>query len=133
MKRFSIILAIVLVLLLHTGAQAATTLLESWLYVSDDPAIKLAWDAVEGAARYEVKMVSMYPAQEWAQTVTGLEATFQKLRGGLFNFAVRACDASECSPWTWSNGVGATVVKASGETIQQPWIAFFRLSAPVIH
>lgn len=132
MRWFSCIQAMILVLAIHTGARAATTLLESWLYVSDEPAIKMAWDAVEGAARYEVKMVSMYPAQEWQQSVTGLEATFQKPRTGLFNFAVRACDESDCSPWTWSNGVGATVVKASGETIQQPWMAFLRLSAPVI-
>jgi hypothetical protein len=124
---------ILIVLLWTAQAQAASELWQAWPYVFDTPSITITWSGQEAAVRHEVKMISKFPTQEWTQSVTGLTATFTMPRTGFYTFAVRACSATECSAWTYSDGVGSVITGAGGVLIAQPWMAYRRLSAPIPH
>lgn len=132
-----ILTSLVLIMALSVGsASAASELWKAWPYVLDVPTITVAWSPQEGVDHHEVKMISKYPAQEWIQTVSGstLSITFTMPRTGFYFFAVRACPAvGECTAWTYSDGAGAVIIGANGEFIPQAWIAYRRLSAPIIH
>jgi len=133
-------LAIFLVLfssILVRDCQAETTLWQAWILISDAATVALAWDPVQDAVRYDVKMQALYPTQEWQQTVTATTAVFAKKRTGFTRFFVRACpspagDDEGCSEWTASDGPNGTIIKPDGSSIAQPWGMFLRPSAPVI-
>jgi hypothetical protein len=113
----------------------ASTLWQAWIYETDSKTITVAWDAVEGAASYEVKTISKYPTQEWSVTTTQTEATLVRPRAGLFRFAVRACPppgTGDCSDWSYSDGPNAILTRLDGQTVSQPWGVFWRLSPVII-
>ena len=119
-------------LLISVQAQAATDLWQAWPYITDSPTITVSWDGQEGAVRYNVKMISKFPVQEWQQAIMGLTATFTMPRTGFYIFAVQACpEEGDCSDWTYSDGVGSVITGAGGILIAQPWMVYRRLAAPV--
>lgn len=113
----------------------ASTLWQAWVYETDNPTITVTWDAVEGAAYYEVKTIAKYPAQEWVQSSTTTTATLSRRRVGLFRFAVRSCPVAgtgDCSDWAYSDGPTAQLTKIDGQVVNQPWGIFWRLSPVII-
>jgi len=136
MRRAFLIATILALLLLPAGkALGASVLWQAWIYETDNQTITVAWDSVEGAERYEVKLVSKYPTQEWVQTVVGTTATFTRPRSGLFRFAVRACRVTTnpaCSDWADSDGPTAQLTQLDGQMVNKPWGIFWRLASPVI-
>jgi len=133
MRRAFLVSIILALLLLPAGkALGASVLWQAWIHETDDAAITVAWDPVEGATNYEVKTIAKYPAQEWTVSVVGTQATLPRPRTGLFRFAVRACNADGCSDWAYSDGPAAAVAMADGQTLTRPWGVFWRLSPVII-
>lgn len=113
----------------------ASTLWQAWVYETDNKTITVAWDAVEGAAYYEVQIISKYPTQTWTVRSETTNATLSRPRAGLFRFAVRACpaaDTGDCSDWAYSDGPTAQLTKLDGQVVNQPWGVFWRLSPVII-
>lgn len=136
MRRAFLVSIILAMLILPAGkALGASVLWQAWIYETDNQTITVAWDSVEGAERYEVKLVSKYPTQEWVQNVVGTTATFARPRSGLFRFSVRACSPAAdptCSDWTDSDGPNARLTQLDGQMVNKPWGIFWRLASPVI-
>lgn len=127
------ILIVAAIVLLAVQASAASVLWQAWIYETDNPAITVAWDPVEGATSYEVKTISKYPVQEWVASVTGTTATLARPRSGLFRFGVRACNPDGCSDWSFSDGPAAKLTRLDGVEVNQSWGVFWRLSPVIIH
>ena len=98
---------------------------EGVIYVTDS-SIKLTWDAVNGAAYYEVQALWIDPKDNPVVYTIGqftdTTVTINKPKVGHFYLRVRACnDENECSPWSESIDPEKTQIK-------KPFYIYFKLS-----
>lgn len=100
----------------------------------------VAWDAndpAEEVVKYDVKAIFINDPTHittYQHGETGglsLEVTRQG-PVGLYEFYVRACDASEnCSEWNSSDEIEGSSVSVAGELVPGNWIVYWMLAAPV--
>ena len=90
--------------------------------------VTIAWDAVQNATRYEMKVIRRETGQVFAiaSNITDTQVTVERPKSGHFEFQVRACNDLGCSRWS----ISTSDEDSATENCKEGWEIYWKPSGP---